>query len=107
MCLRTCALTGVDDEQEEIDPGRACDHRPHEPLVPRDVHDGQTAPVGQVERCVAEVDRDPARLLLRQAVCVLARERANEPRLAMVDVARCPDGHRHRAWISPSSTVST
>ena len=101
--LRPRALGGVDDEQEEVDPGRARDHRPHEPLVPRHVDEREPASVGQLERRVAELDRDPASLLLGQPVGVLAGQRADEPRLAVVDVAGGADGQRHRASIKPSS----
>ena len=54
------ALAGVDHEQEEVDAARAGDHRPDEPLVPGDVDERERAPVGQVERRVAEIDRDSA-----------------------------------------------
>ena len=84
--LRPRALARVDHEQEEVDPGRAGDHRADEPLVPGHVDHRQPPPVGQLERRVAEVDRDPAPLLLRKAVRVLAGERPDEPRLAVVDV---------------------
>ena len=58
------------------------------------------APVAQLERRVAELDRDAAPLLLRQPVGVLAGQRADEPRLAVVDVPGGADGQRHRASIS-------
>ena len=48
--LRPCALLRVDDEQEQVDAGRAGDHRPHETLVPRDVDEGEPPSVGEVER---------------------------------------------------------
>ena len=86
--LRPRALRRVDHEQEEVDPGRAGDHRPHEPLVAGHVDEREPAPVGQLERGVAEVDRDPAALLLGQPVGVLPGQRPDEPRLAVVDVPR-------------------
>ena len=85
--LRPRSLSRVDDEQEEIDSGRAGDHRAHEALVARHVDDRERAAVGELERRVAEVDRDPTPALFRQPVGVLARERADERRLAVVDVA--------------------
>ena len=45
----------------------------------------------------------PALLLLGQPVGVLARQRADEPGLAVVDMAGRSDGQRHRASINPSS----
>ena len=51
--------------------------------------------VGQLERGVAEIDRDPPPLLLGQPVRVLARQRPHEPRLAVVDVPGGADRQRH------------
>ena len=93
--LRARALAGIDHEEEEVDPGRARDHRAHEALVARNVDHGEPAPVGELERRVAEVDRDPAPLLLGQPVGVLPRQRPHEPRLPVVDVTRGSDGQRH------------
>ena len=54
-------------------------------------------PDGQVERRVAELDRDAALALLGQPVGVDAGERADEHGLAVVDVAGGPEGERvHR-----------
>ena len=103
--LRAGALGRVDDEEEEVDPRRAGDHGPHEPLVPGDVDERQHAAVRELERRVAEVDRDPARPLLGQPVGVLAGERADERRLAVVDVTGGADRQRPRVrtrrWRSP------
>ena len=63
---------------------------------PGHVDEREPRPVGQVERRVAEVDRDPARLLLGQPVGVLAGQRPDEPGLPVVDVPRCADRQRHR-----------
>ena len=41
--LRHHAFVGGDDEQREIDSGRAGDHRAHERLVPRNVDDADRA----------------------------------------------------------------
>ena len=57
-------LGRVDHEQEEVDAGGTGDHRPDEALVPRHVDERQALPAGQLERGVAEVDRDPPPLLL-------------------------------------------
>ena len=93
--LRARALTRIDHEQEQIDPGRAGDHRAHEALVARNVDHGEPAPVGKLERRIAEIDRDPASPLLGQPVRVLPRQRSHEPRLAVVDVTRGADRQRH------------
>jgi hypothetical protein len=103
VCLGTRALAGVDDEQEEVDPGRARHHRPHEALVAGHVDDREPSPISELERRVAEVDRDPARLLLREPVGVLSGQRAHEPRLPVVNVAGRSDRQGHRARTRPSS----
>ena len=58
--LRARALLRVDHEQEQVDAGRAGDHRAHEPLVTRDVDERSAPSVRKLERRVAEVDRDAA-----------------------------------------------
>ena len=93
--LRARAFTRIDHEQEQIDAGRPGDHRAHEALMARYVDDGEPAPVGKLERRIAQVDRDPASLLLGQAIRVLPCERSHEPRLAVVDVTRGADRQRH------------
>ncbi len=105
--LRPRALVRVDHEQEEVDAGRARDHRAHEPLVAGNVDDRELRAVRQLERRVAEVDRDAARLLLRQPVGVLARERLDERRLAVVDVAGGADRQRHRCTAAATSSTSS
>src|SRR5712691_10930020 len=90
--LRPCAFGRVDHEQEEVDPGRARDHRPDEPLVPGNVDQRQTSPVRKLERRVTEVDGNAAVLLLGQPVRVLPSERAHKPRFAVV--ARSPSSYR-------------
>ena len=88
-------LGGIEDEEEEVDAGRAGDHRSHEALVPRHVDERERPSARQLERCVPEVDRDPPRPLLGQPVRVLAGQRADERRLAVVDVPGGADGQRH------------
>ena len=88
------AVVGGDDHQVQVDPGRARDHRAHEALVAGHVDDRQPAPRRQRERRVAELDRDPARLLLGQAVGVDAGQRGDERGLAVVDVAGGAEGER-------------
>src|SRR6476646_3747428 len=101
------AFRRVDHEQEEIDAGGAGDHGANETLVTRHVDEREAAPVGELERRVTEIDRDSAGLLLRQAIRVLARQRPDEPRLAVVDVTGGPDGQRHRRIASATSSISS
>ena len=102
--LRHDAVVGGHDEQEEVDPGGAGDHRPDEALVAGDVDHRQRAPRRQLERRIAELDRDPARLLLGQPVGVDAGERRHQGGLAVVDVARRAE--RQRVIRRHSSSVS-
>ena len=83
--LRHDRVVGGDDEERDVDARRAGDHRPDELLVPRDVDEGEdrSAPLRVGE---AEVDRDPARLLLGEAVGVGPGQRPHERALAVVDV---------------------
>ena len=111
------AVVGGDDHQVEVDAGRAGDHRAHEALVAGRVDDREAAPARQAQRRVAELDRDPARLLRGQAVGVPAGQRGDERGLAVVDVAGRAERERRRgrhpraartaaaAW-SASSSVS-
>ncbi len=94
--LRPRAFPGVDHEQEEVDAARARDHRPHEALVAGDVDDREAGAVGQLERRVAELDRDAALVLGGEPVRVLPGQRLDERRLPVVDVAGGADGQRHR-----------
>ena len=104
--LRPRSLAGVDHEQEQVDPGRSGDHRAHEPLVPGDVDQRQPPPVRELERRVAELDRDPAPLLLGQPVGVLAGQGPHEPRLAVVDVPGGAYRERHAAIACATSSAS-
>ena len=100
--LRHHAVVGGDDQQEHVDAGGARHHRAHEPLVPRHVDDRQPPAGRERERRVAELDRDAARLLLRQPVGVDPGQRGDERRLAVVDVAGRAEGQRliSRHWSS-------
>ena len=93
--LRARAFVRVDHEQEQVDARRTRDHGAHEALVAGDIDDGELRSVRQLERRVAEVDRDAALPLLAEPVRVLAGERLDERRLAVVDVSGGADRQRH------------
>ena len=93
--LRPRALGGVDHEQEQVDPVAPATIVRTKRSWPGTSTSESRRPSGQLERRVAEVDRDPALALLGQPVGVLARQRPDEPRLAVVDVARGADRQRH------------
>jgi hypothetical protein len=50
------------------------------------IHHGDPAPIAELERSEAELDRDATRLLFGQAIEVLARQGANQRCLAVIDV---------------------
>ena len=104
--LRPRSLGRVDDEKEEVDARGPGDHVPDKALVSRDVDQRQSAAVRKVERRVAEVDRDPARALLRQAIGVLPGQSPYEPGLAVVDVAGGADRQRH-AWTAATTSSAS
>ena len=95
--LRHDAGVGGDDEQREVDAGRAGDHRAHERFVARHIDDAELADALEDERRESEIDRDAAPLLFRQPVGVHAGERADERRLAVIDVAGGSEDHWRRA----------
>ena len=67
------AFVGGDDQQGEVDPRRAGDHRPHEVLVAGDVHDSRGHSRAEIERREVEIDRDATTALLGQPVHGLVR----------------------------------
>ena len=62
--LRLDRFQGGDNEQHQIDAGRACEHIAHETLMARDVDEPDANIVGQLQMREAEVDGDAAPLLL-------------------------------------------
>ena len=84
--LRHHGLVGRDDEEHRVDPARAREHVADEPFVARNVDERHpyAIPLGVRE---AEIDRDPAPLLLGQPVGVDPGQRLHERRLAVVDVS--------------------
>jgi hypothetical protein len=72
------------------------EHVADEALVTGDVHEGGDAASGQVDVGEAQVDGDPALLLLLQPVGVGAGEGEDERTLAVVDVPGGPDDERAR-----------
>ena len=84
---------GLDDEQGNVDSCRAGEHRAYEGFVAGHVDDTGAQTVSQVQRSEAEIDRDAAAFLFREAIGVDASQRAHEGGLPVVDVTRCSDDH--------------
>jgi hypothetical protein len=85
--LRLPSLDRVHDEEAGIDGADAGEHVLEEPDVTGDVDEPELSPAGERRPCEPQVDRQPARLLLGQAVRVDARQCPDERRLAVIDVA--------------------
>ena len=86
--LRHDALVGCHHEEDEVDAGRAGDHGAHEPFVSGHVHDPETPTGWKIERREAQLDRDSAGFLLRQAIALHSGQGSNEGGLAVIDVPR-------------------
>ncbi len=91
--LRHHAVVGGHHQQREIDAAHAGEHVADEALVTGNVDEADQLPARQRQIGEPEVDRNAARLLLRQAVGVDAGERFHQQRLAVVDVSGGGDDH--------------
>ena len=89
--LRHHRLVGRDHQQHGVDAVGTGQHVAHEALVPGHVDEGGHDPGAELRVREAEVDRDPALLLLLEPVGIGAGERLDERALAVVDVAGGPD----------------
>ena len=79
-------FVGRDHQDHELHPAGPRDHRVDEPPMPRHVDEARVDSAAEVPRREPELDRDSAPLLLGETVGVAPRERADEARLAVVDV---------------------
>ena len=91
--LRHHAVVGGDDQQHEIDAGRAGQHVVHEFLVARHVDEAEHGAVRRRQIGEAEIDGDAARLLLLQPVGIDAGQRPHQRGLAVIDMAGGADDH--------------
>ena len=100
--LRPRTVIDGDDEQAGVDLSDADEHVADEPIVAGHVDEVERVPRRR-DVGVPDVDRQAAPLLLGQAVGVDAGQRAQEGRLAVVDVTRGPDDPVIGASASPSA----
>jgi hypothetical protein len=91
--LRHHAVIGGHDHQRVVHIADPRQHVLEEALVARHVDKADQLAVRQRHIGKTEIDREAARLLLRQPVGVDAGQRANERRLAMVDMSGRRDDH--------------
>ena len=99
--LRARPVVGGHDQQRRVDLTRTHEHVADELVVPRHVDEVELRSVRQVEVGVADVDRHAPAPLLGQPVGIDAGQRAQQGRLAVVDVARGPDDDGHRPSAAP------
>src|SRR5205807_2377662 len=85
------AIVRGDHHQVQVNSCGARDHRADEPLVSRHVDHRQRPARRERHRRIAELDRDPAGALLRQAIGVDSGEGMDQRRLAVVNVSRCSE----------------
>ena len=93
-------VVGGDHEEARVALAGADQHVADEPVVARDVDEVDLRPVGERQPGVADVDRHAARPLLGEAVGVDPRERAQERRLAVVDVPGGAEDDAHRGTMT-------
>ncbi len=100
--LRTRPVIRGDDQQHPVDRQHAGQHVGQEPLVPRHVDKPELGAVGQRRIGKAEIDRQPASLLLRQAIGVDPGQRLHQRGLAVIDMASGREDHG-LPWASAGS----
>ena len=91
--LRHRPVVGGDDQQDEIDADGAREHVVHETLMAGHVDEAQGLRTVDGSIGEADIDGDAARLLFGQTVGIDPRERPNQRRLAVIDVAGRADDH--------------
>ena len=84
--LRFDRFTRGNDEQRQVDAGRAGEHVADKAFVAGHVHDADGI-VAELEMREADVDGDAAFLLFGQAVAINASQRFDQGGLPMIDVA--------------------
>jgi hypothetical protein len=91
-CLRHHPIIRCDDQQHMTDCIDTAEHVAHKPLMAGHVDESERNATDRGVR-VTDLNRDPARLLLRQAVRVDAGNGTHKRGLAVVDVAGCGNDH--------------
>ena len=89
--LRHDAFVRGDDEQRDVDPGRAGEHVLDECLMAGNVDDARLDAAGQCERSKTEIDGDAAALLFFPPIGINPGERLHQRGLAVVDMSRGTD----------------
>ena len=85
--LRARPVIGGDDQQHPVDRQHAGQHVGQKALMPGHIDKAELGAVGQCRIGEAEIDRQPAPLLLGQAVGIDPGQRADQRGLAVIDMA--------------------
>ena len=93
-------IVGRHHQDGQIDPGRPGEHILDKALVARHIDDAQPK-LPEVERGEANINRDAAGFLLRQAVAVDARQGFHQRGFAVVDVPGGAQNQVTRHYSSP------
>ncbi len=104
--LRHDAVVGGDNKQREVNAACAGQHGMHETLVTGNVDEAEDVAVSDRKIGEAEVDRDPACLLLLQPIGIDTRQGFDERGLAMIDMTGGADDHRNLSWRPRSGRCS-
>ena len=101
--LRHDPFVRGDDQQCDVDAADASQHVVDETLVPRHIDNRHFDAVRQPQPGEAEIDRHAAFLFFLEAIGIDARQRADEGRLTVVDVAGRADDPHGCASASPTT----
>src|SRR6516164_6838784 len=105
QCLRARPVIGGDDQQHPVDRQDTGQHVRQKTLMPWYVDKAELGAVGQPRIGEAAIDRQPAPLLLRQAIGVDAGQRLHQCGLAVIDMAGGRQDHglpRPPSWPFPA-----
>lgn len=92
--LRHHGVVGGDDEHDDVESRRTRHHVSDEPFVPGNVDETDLTSGGRRVFRVPQIDRESALAFFLESIGIRSRQRFDEARLSMVDMARGAD---HRA----------
>ena len=91
--LRHDPIVGGHHEENEVDSGRTRHHILDQTLVAGDIDDADPLPPLEYEWCKAEIDGEPAGLLLWQSVWIQTRQAFDQLGFSMVNVPGSADDY--------------
>jgi hypothetical protein len=96
-------FVGGNDQDDQIDPPHASQHRFDEPFVAGNIHNPEDDVIPKPQGGKAELDGNSSLLLLLEPVGVDAGEGLHQGGLAVIDVARGPDDDAFHGRIPSTS----